>query len=220
MAPTSNITGAVISYMTLRQLIGWVGISMPFVVKIGGYLLDGISGYESISAYYYSGMRDVFVGTLVLIGGLLLCHRGESKIQDNWVTNLAGLAAVGIAFLPMDPHQVFSASGGVITLCLPCHRAVGFHFVAAALFFGLTSYLVYFRFPRTNQVPPTPQKLKRNWVYRICGVVMLVSIVVIGIIRSMSMTASIFVPETAAVVAFGIAWLVKGQTFFLKDPVA
>ena len=32
----------VVSYLTLRQMIGWIGLLMPIAVRLGGYLLEGI----------------------------------------------------------------------------------------------------------------------------------------------------------------------------------
>ena len=58
----------VVTFLTLRQTIGWVGLAMPFAVRLGALLFEHIRTTDSISAYYYTGMRDVFVGTLILVG--------------------------------------------------------------------------------------------------------------------------------------------------------
>jgi hypothetical protein len=75
---------------------------------------------------------------------------------------------------------------------------------------------VYFRFSAFTPANPTTQKIVRNKIYKICGVAMLVGFVTIGILAILHRGASIFWPETLAVVAFATAWLVKGQ-FVLKD---
>src|SRR5215467_16206080 len=93
----------VISYFTLRKAIGWFGLLMPVVVRLGAWWREGICSNTSISAYYYTSMRDVFVGTLAAIGVFLFCYRGPDK-QDNILTNVAGLCAIGIGLLPMDPN--------------------------------------------------------------------------------------------------------------------
>jgi hypothetical protein len=52
-----------------------------------------------ISMYYYSGMRDVFVGALCAIGLFMFFYRGNDK-WDNWMGNIAGFCAFCIAWFP------------------------------------------------------------------------------------------------------------------------
>src|SRR3954467_3580780 len=92
----------VVSYLTLRQMIGWVGLFMPIAVRAGAWFFEGIHTSDSISAYYYTGMRDVFVSTLVLVGALVMCYRAPA-LRDNLVAIVCGIAAIGIGLFPMDP---------------------------------------------------------------------------------------------------------------------
>jgi len=209
----------VISYLTLRQLIGWVGLLMPIAVRLGAFVFEGIHSTNSISAYYYTGMRDVFVSSLVLIGAFLACYRTPSA-SDNVVAVIAGLAAIGIGLFPMDPvyadevlrnHPEMTGAK-----CYVNRGILHYHFVFVATFFALSFYLVYFRFGAFTPLNPTRQKIKRNRVYRICGLAMLVGFVAIGVLAVLHKGASIFWPEALAVAAFAVAWLVKGQ-FVLKD---
>jgi hypothetical protein len=48
---------------------------------------------------------------------------------------------------------------------------------------------------------------------------MALSFIAIALLKLSSKDNSIFWPETTAIAAFGVAWLIKGQ-FLLKDPVA
>lgn len=208
----------VISYLTLRQLIGWVGLLMPITVRLGAYVFEGIHSTESISAYYYTGMRDVFVSTLVLVGILLACYRSPFG-WDNVFAVLAGVAAIGIGLFPMDPvfakeviarYKDFNPAN-----CYLPRGLLGYHFIFVGVFFALSFYLVYFRFSAATS-PITKQKLQRNKVYKVCGAIMLIAFIAIGGLAWTQKEASIFWPETAAVVAFAIAWLVKGR-LVLKD---
>ena len=209
----------VVSYLTLRQMIGWAGLLMPLVVRGGAYILEGIHTGDSISAYYYTGMRDVFVSTLVLVGALLACYRTPS-LSDNIVATICGVAAVGIGLFPMDPYYgpeiLEKYSQAASKFCYVNHGILGVHYVFVGVFFALTFYLVYFRFSAFTPGRATPQKLMRNRIYKICGIVMAVSFLAIGAIALLAHGSAIFWPETAAVGAFAIAWLVKGQTV-LKD---
>jgi hypothetical membrane protein len=209
----------VISFLTLRKAVGYIGILMPIIVRLGALVFEGITSNESISAYYYTGMRDVFVGTLWAIGVFLFCYRGLDT-QDNVLTNIAGLAAVAIGLFPMDPtyHVIISKKFPGINNpeCYQNHGPLGYHIYIVATFFIIISYLVIFRFTKPSQPVITKQKKSRNKVYVVCGIVMLVSLGAIVVLKAISRDKSIFWPETIAIIAFGIAWLTKGQAL-LKD---
>jgi hypothetical protein len=209
----------IVSYLTLRQMIGWIGILMPMVVRVGAMIFERITTTDSISAYYYTGMRDVFVSTLVLVGVLLTCYRTPAW-HDNVVAILAGLAGIGIGLFPMDPSyapsilEKYPGMGG--TDCYITHGVLGYHFYCVATFFVLSAYMVLFRFSAFTPSVPTREKRMRNRIYKLCGGAMIIAFVAIGILAWKQHGGSIFWPETLAVVAFGAAWLVKGQVV-LKD---
>jgi hypothetical protein len=209
----------VVSYLTLRQMIGWIGLLMPFAVRLGALIFEGIQSTDSISAYYYTGMRDVFVSTMVLGGALLTCYRTPAW-HDNVLAIIAGMSAIGIGLFPMSPTfaaeilQKYPEMGEA--KCYINRGLLGFHFLFVGAFFSLTFYLVYFRFDAFTPQIPTKQKLIRNKIYKLCGAAMLAAFIAIGILALKNKGASIFWPETVAVVAFAVAWLVKGQTI-LKD---
>ena len=73
----------VISYLTLRKAVGILGIALPFLLAFGGMLLDRKYGvHSSISGYYYTGMRNVLVGTLCAIGTFMMSYRGYERRDD------------------------------------------------------------------------------------------------------------------------------------------
>ena len=90
---------------------------MPIIVRWGAKLLEKIPSHDSISAYYYTSMRDVFVGVLAAIGVFLFCYRGPDK-KDNFWTNVAGLCAVGIGLFPTEPiyHERISSQYNISSL--------------------------------------------------------------------------------------------------------
>jgi len=53
----------------------------------------------SLSSYYYTPVRSVFVGTLVAIGVGLIALKGNTDWEDN-LLNLAGACAPVVAFVP------------------------------------------------------------------------------------------------------------------------
>ena len=209
----------VVSYLTLRQMIGWLGLLMPITVRLGALIVEHIRTTDSISAYYYTGMRDVFVSTLVLVGVLLTCYRTPAR-RDNVLSIVAGLAAIGIGLFPVGPTfatEILEKYPQMAEAKCYINRGfLGFHFLFVTVFFALSFYLVYFRFDAFTPPIPTEQKVKRNKIYKVCGAAMLAAFLTIGILAITNKGASIFWPETVAVAAFAIAWLVKGQTI-LKD---
>ena len=54
---------AVISYRLLRMLVGIIGFALPVVAVLGKLWLNGRGVESSISAYYYTHMRNYFVGS-------------------------------------------------------------------------------------------------------------------------------------------------------------
>jgi len=219
MTPEPLDNEFVISYFKLRKAIGWLGLLMPIVVRVGARVWEGIPSNESISAYYYTTMRDVFVGTLAAIGVFLFCYRGPDK-QDNVLTNIAGLCAIGIGLFPTVPTYhplILQRFPNILSPgCYNNHGYLGIHIYVVAAFFLLISYLTIFRFRKQSQPYLTKQKLSRNKIYVVCGIVMVVMLVAIVAIKAINQQSSIFWPETIAIVAFGIAWLTKGQAI-LKD---
>ncbi len=65
------------SYVTVRFAIGVLGLALPFVlVLVEPILFDGQPFPRgSLSAYYYSGMRELFVGVLWAIGVFLVLYK-------------------------------------------------------------------------------------------------------------------------------------------------
>lgn len=208
----------IISYLTLRKWVGLLGISLTPVLVLGSLLQDLIQKppvplviLPSVSAYYYSGMRNEMEGILCGIAMFLLAYRGYSK-QDSIVSKLAGFFAVCIAFFPTSATDDKNDPISIV------------HYVTAGIFFALLAYMSIFLFTKsTGQM--TKQKIQRNRVYRVCGIVMAVSVIGIPIdgIKSVATAIGFLKPtlvfEVIALTSFGISWLVKGG-FILRDKAA
>ena len=220
MSPQNSLNAElVISYLTLRKAIGFIGILMPIIVRVGAYFFEHIPSNDSISAYYYTGMRDIFVGTLSAIGVFLFCYRGPNT-QDNVLTNIAGVSAIAIGLLPTEPgyHPLILKNFPEImtSACYRNHGPLGYHIFVVVTFFIIISYLTIFRFTKPSQPQITKQKKSRNKIYILCGIIMLICLGAIVILKGIWKNISIFWPETIAIVAFGCAWLTKGQAI-LQD---
>lgn len=204
----------VLSYLSLRKAVGIIGLALPFVLALGRILLQGCGLQSSISSYYYTDVGDVFVGALCAIGVFLGSYRYGPK--DEIAGRLACVFAIGVALLPTTPEGVATCREQIIGT---------FHLAFAALLFLTLAYFCLKLFTLTNQPKPTPRKLQRNTVYRVCGYAILASILLIAVAAIPAVCRRIcwlkprFWLESVAVVAFGVAWLVKGETI-LKDKEA
>ncbi len=88
------------SYFNLRIAIALVGLAVPLVMVVGGLAAGG--GVErSLSAYYHTPLRDLFVGLLFLLAAPLYLYKGYSK-PENLALNISALGAVMVAVFPID----------------------------------------------------------------------------------------------------------------------
>lgn len=99
------------------------------------------------------------------------------------------------------------------------------HFISAACFFLILAYFSIVLFTKTDpdkKEKPTPEKIKRNIWYKACGYTMLLCILLILLyfkvpgLKQMFPLYTVLVLESVALWAFGISWVIKGETF-LKD---
>lgn len=204
----------VFSYLTLRKAIGLLGMGLPFVLSLGGFAIFRQELQSSISYYYWTGMRDVLVGTLFAIGFFLLSYRGYER-ADNIAGNLACLFALGVALFPTGRSA--DPTGMAKTIAIV-------HFVCAAAFFGTLIYFCLALFTKTkSRGRPTSQKIIRNRIYRGCGYIMAACIlgtfvffVIPGVRAAAEPYSPVYWLEAIAILAFGISWVVKGEAI-LKD---
>ncbi len=204
----------VLSYLDLRKAVGIIGMALPFVLVLGKIVLEGGGIESSISSYYYTIMRDVFVGSLCAIAVFLGAYRGYAR-ADSIAGKLACVFASGTALFPTAPDNPTTQ-----------HIVIGnLHVLfASCLFFTLAFFaLVLFRQTDPTKTP-TPQKLKRNKVYTTCGYIILFCIALAFIVRLLPTDSAIFKLspvfwlEAVAIFAFGVSWLVKGEAI-LKDRI-
>lgn len=211
-----------ISYLTLRKIVGWLGILLPIILIVFGTLLgDCVEIQSSISAYFHTSMRDVFTIVVSAIALFLFAYRGYD-MKDNMICTSAGIAALLVALCPTYIESP--------TLCmnhvqLETQRAIigDIHFAAAVTFFMLIMVMTMGQFTQSDK-QKTPQKIRRNRLYKICGMIIFFALFAIGIYFSflkeklplLEAYKPVFWLETIALWALGIAWLVKGEAL-LKD---
>ena len=195
--------GVLVSYLTLRRVVGAFGVALPVVVAVWGFALCHCAELRpSISDYYAVRTRDVFVGMLFTIGWFLFSYRGYER-QDDVAGNLACLFALGVALFP--------STGS------PWEKVV--HFSSALALFLVLSYFSLFLFTKSGGFP-TPEKRIRNRIYIACGVSMLACTALIGLYywrlqdTAVAVLKPVFWLQSFALWAFGISWFVKGETLW------
>ena len=103
--PRSEEPGAepyIRSYVFMRFVIGLLGFLLPpLLVFLEPIVFDG-QPYPrgSISAYYYSGVRELFVGMLCAIGVFLVIYKLTDRTRESRVSTYAGLAVIVVALFP------------------------------------------------------------------------------------------------------------------------
>ena len=138
----------------------------------------------------------------------LLSYHGYER-ADYIVSKLAGIFALGIAFFPTAP--VNGEENLISTM----------HYTSTGVFFALLSYMSIILFTKSKG-HKTAEKIKRNRVYRVCGIIMAASVLCVPLSSIPAINEKIgslkptLVFETLALTAFGIAWLIKGE-FLLAD---
>lgn len=214
---------------TLRKTIGILGMGLPLFLYIFLYIDTGFTEpLESISHYYYTRVSGFFVAILSILAIFLMIYKGKSPI-DLIVSLIAGIAALLVVFFP---------TGNITDIC--CDTSLPYsvtileksglretiHYIAAAIFLGCLAYMSIFLFTKSNKSINERglQKMKRDRIYRICGIIMILAIAVIffgGFLELIPKEIYVenkltFWMETVAIESFGFSWLVKGDTLF-KD---
>jgi hypothetical protein len=203
----------VLSYLTLRSAVGGIALGLPFILAIPWWIFRNHVIESSISGYYYTGMRNFFEGCLCAISMFMLCCRGYD-CKDEILGRISAVFALGVAFFPTRPN-------GCAT---PTQRVIGdVHYASAAgLFLTLALFCLWLFRKTANKATMTRGKRYRNKVYMACGIAIIASMLAIIVLTLANVKhlvgdlSPMFCFETTALLAFGIAWLVKGETF-LKD---
>jgi hypothetical protein len=214
------------SYLLMRTIIGFMGITLPILLILGDNLLSDGSGVAvrgSLSGYYYSGVRDFFVGSLVAIGVFLITYKLFERSLNNLLSVVGGLAAMVVAFFPTsrpdggpDAMQVpltpIQVRLGEATVAHVHYTAAGIFIVSLAIitfFFGLQEgRRGTQRVGRQSMLPPSFWR----WFHWASALVILAAVgfMVLSRTQHMFTAYSLLIGQIVAIVAFGLSWLAKG----------
>ncbi|HEX4956748.1 MAG TPA: hypothetical protein VFV46_01115 [Lacibacter sp.] len=199
----------IISYTTLRIMMGLAGIFLPLLVVLAKWISEKSGVLEfSISDYYdNSSGGDMLVGVLFALSFFLFSYKGPEPV-DNRIADVGSLMAIGVALFPTTSKVLW------------IHYA---HFIFAIGLFTVFIIFSTYLFRKTKKyIPPTAEKLKRNKLYLVCGIIMIVCIAGLAVAMWLFEDACkkynlVFWGEAIALVSFGISWLTKAEWLYWKD---
>lgn len=205
-----------------RQLIGYIGLALPWLLILFVLWRDGRpvwEGLDSVSAYYYTGANALFVGMLFVLGLFLTAYEGyDNKFQkwDRLLARIAAVAAVLVASFPTAAPQV----EGIKALAWWRPWIGGIHLGAAFVLFVTFAVFSLWLFRATEKSAAKPERDKekmldpdldkkwRNHIYALCGAVIFCCIIWAG--YNCANSKPIFWQEAIALTCFALSWLVKG----------
>lgn len=189
-----------IDTIRLRATVGWLGMLLPWIVAV-------LVGYipNSISATWYTNACTVFMIILGWASGILICYKGYELIDDIVLT-CTGIAGFGICLFPCS---IANAPDKVGTFMIATNVSSILHYVCAIVFFGLLAYNSFFLFTKgANEM--TKKKKIRNIIYRVCGIGMIASFLILLL---PSFPIRTWLVETIALTFFGISFLTKADIY-------
>lgn len=155
------------TYFTLRVGLAALAAVLPLLLVGVGYVGYRIWLQPSLSDYYFAltnakptlwdfPMRGWFVGILCAIGCFLILYRGFSN-TENWLLNIAGVSALGVALIPMTVPEACENCGGPMFSWWPWA-----HFFFAGLLFACIAVVAWACSEETlGELPTDRQKTYR-----------------------------------------------------------
>jgi Protein of unknown function (DUF998) len=211
-----------------RSAIGWLGFVLPIVVAAWPWPFASLQ--TTISAYYYTGARNWFVGTLWVLALFLFFYqyepRGSDRPKPSWRIIASGtadsilgmVAGVSAFFVAMFPTTAPPCPADQPE-CPMQPAVIGMaHGLFASLLFFTLGLFPLLLFSQTTDP-------KRARMFRFCGVLMLVLLALTAVYvwipkdlrQPLARYRPVFFVEAALVFVFGYTWLKKGQEL-AKEP--
>lgn len=205
----------------IRKLIGFLGLLLPLLLFLAhGRVL------ASISHYYYQTLPSLlFIIILSAFGLFLISYKGykidetTEMVSDDFVTNIAGFAALLVVFIPTRCGD--SGSSVIDALCASNNYPLfghndatsgAIHLISAGVFILAMGWMSKYKFTRSKDD-------SNNKIYNTCGNLVFISVgllIVLIILEKLNVSFwldgyYVFILETTAIIPFGISWIIKGK---------
>ncbi len=212
---------------SLRKLVGILGMLLPVLLFTFLFVDSGVATpLPSISHYYYTRVGSIFIIVVSLLAIFLLVYKGEAPV-DFYISSLAGIFALVLILFPTSNISDIccdTAKKYSVTVLKKSDFRVNLHYISAAIFLLSLAYMSLFLFTKSDKIPsqrPRDKKI-RNRIFRTCGVIMALAVLVIFLRLIKIINADqydnhhlTFWMESIAVESFGVSWLIKGKLFFI-----
>lgn len=204
----------VATFKSMRIAVGVLAIAFPLIMIASSLFFPGPKRLlNSISAYYNSPMRDIYVGNLCIIAFFLFCYKGYDT-HDNWCCNIAGILAFIMAFIPTTSNRNLEEKIWISFLDPVVSEWI--HTISAAAFFCILAYISIFLFTHTHKgTEIIGTKKNKNIVFIANGSIIMIALIFLLIINttdvfSLKGTPITLTLQTIMLISFGSSWLVKG----------
>lgn len=97
------------TYLALRFAMLLLTAMLAISIVLQVVVADSFCVLESISAYYHTAARNVFVGALCAIGVCLIVYRGNID-EENVALDYSGFMAFVVAFVPTEYDRACTAA--------------------------------------------------------------------------------------------------------------
>lgn len=212
-----DVSRYVWSYLVLRLIVGAVGVALPILLVFIDGVLYGEHPFfrDSLSAYYYSGVRDLFVGGLCATGVFLIAYKVADHNGDNRLSTVAGVAALVVALCPTERPSDKAEKIDLTPLQAHLHEGVaqGIHFSAAGIFIVSLGVISFYFGMREGEAPQRGKRSPRFWrnFHRACSGVIALAVLWMLVTAVLKQPRThLLIGETASVWAFGVSWFWKG----------
>lgn len=186
----------------LRITMAVAAFAFPIVVILTGYADDCVL-QDSLSAYYWASgsgqhwARAPFSIILFMLGVFLAIYKGFTREEDH-VLNVAGFAAVGVVWFPMQ-----------WTCDVGCGFAI--HGALASLLFICLAYIMWFRAKDTLRYVNDQKLHRRYWrtynVLSLCA--LLTPVVAASLNYFIGGSKFTLLAEICGIWSFAAFWAVK-----------
>lgn len=94
------------------RYLRWAMVAALVALFLSVLIQSSVAGcwLGSVSAYYYTPARAVFVGSLIAFGAALIAYQGRTPEEDV-ALNLSGFLAIVVAIVPTVPDDLCPAAG-------------------------------------------------------------------------------------------------------------
>ncbi|MBE1498707.1 hypothetical protein H4696_005807 [Amycolatopsis lexingtonensis] len=190
------------TYYSLRWGMAGIAFLLPFFLLFVGPLADTGPQPDSISGYYHTPLRDVFVGALVTTGTFMVLYKIFTPLE-NWLLNIAGVSTILVAMLPCAVPEGRPPAD----FTFPAGHAV----FAIITFVGIGLTAIFCAKKTLTLLPEDKQKIFRV-TYRTIGWLMIGLPVLVGLF-DWAGWVNLFWVEAAGLWVFSAYWIVKTIEF-------